>query len=152
MKRKINVIYASASGNTLLVAKYIKDRFLDEMFDAKLHRAELFETSLFKEKEVYIFAISTWEHGVPNPHFDDLLDHFKNNKNKLKVAFIGLGDLRYEPVLFCGGMNSFREAMINGGGNELISPLRLNGEPHDKLNNVVENWFINLLEKIKNEK
>ena len=60
-------------------------------------------------------------------------------KNK-QAAFAGLGDRRYEPLLFCEGMETLRKVWLKNGGEEVCAPLKIQGEPYEQLNSVVTPW------------
>lgn len=147
---RINIIYASASGNTQFVAQHIHDHLSDD-FDTRIFKAEL---SNFKEMinsgiDHFVFATSTWEHGEINPYFNKILTEIQNlDLSKVYAAFVGTGDLRYEPILFCKGMEILRDAAITSGINELVSPLKINGDPFDQLDTLVKNWEVKLTEKL----
>lgn len=147
---RINIIYASASGNTQFVAQHIHD-YLSEDFEPKIFRAENsnLEDMIKSGVRHFVFATSTWEHGEINPYFNNILAEIDNlDLSKTYGAFVGTGDLRYEPILFCKGMEILRDGAISSGISELISPLKINGDPFDQLDTLVRNWENKLAEKL----
>jgi flavodoxin len=60
------------------------------------------------------------------------------------AAFIGLGDRRYEPVMFCEGMEKLRRLWLKNQGQELQEPLKINGEPYGLLDSTVMPWSAKL--------
>ncbi len=148
--KKVKIIYASASGNTLAVAEKVQEILLNNDFNVELIRAEFFDNN-YGKNILYLFAVSTWEHGEINPFFNEIISFASKNSFKdIKVCFVGLGDLRYEKVLFCGGMNKLRDLLIEKQAKEIVSPIRINGEPYDKLDTLVANWAEKLVGIIEN--
>lgn len=148
----IPIIYASTSGNVESVCEAVADLLNTAGITTSLHRAEATSYEIIETNSTFILATSTWEHGELNPFFNklytELLDHDLKGK---RAAFIGLGDIRYESVLFCKGIDIIREAFLRSGGTEINTTLRLNGEPYQYLNTAVLNWATRLIELLKNE-
>lgn len=137
----INIVYASTSGNVEAtveqVAKILKTRGIESV----LNRAEKTPIEVIIKNKFFIFATSTWEHGKLNPYFEHLYTAMSDlNLRGKQAAFIGLGDVRYEPVLFCEGMEKVRDLWLKNGGEEIGNRLRINGEPYDKFLPLVEPW------------
>ena len=104
-------------------------------------RAEQTTIATIQKNTKFIFATSTWEHGKLNPFFAHLFEQMKDLSFKGKSAgFVGLGDTRYEPVLFCEGIQIVRDLWLQRGGEEIGSMLKIQGEPYSKLQNVVDPW------------
>lgn len=138
---QLHIIYASTSGNVELVcehvASYLSDHF---QIESILHRAEKTDINVLLDNTKFILATSTWEHGELNPYFVNLHQQMSRQSMKDKSAgFIGLGDKRYEPVLFCEGMEIVRKTFLERGGQEVGEALKINGEPHHQLN-LVDQW------------
>lgn len=137
----LQIIYASTSGNVELACEHAAG-FLYSHFqiESELHRAEKTDINLVLENNKFIFATSTWEHGELNPYFANLHQQMSRQSLKDKYAgFIGLGDKRYEPVLFCEGMEIVRRTFIERGGQQMGEALKIDGEPHHQLD-LVEQW------------
>ncbi len=107
----------------------------------ELHRAERTNPEIVANNQLFLLATSTWEHGQLNPFFKKIFDALKTMDCSGKTAiFVGLGDTRYEPVLFCGGMETLRERWLAQHGSELGDRLKINGEPHALLDTTVTDW------------
>lgn len=148
----IPIIYASTSGNVEATCQRVSDLLNEAGFETSLHRAENTGFEIIQESDTMIFATSTWEHGELNPFFNKLLAEIESNDlTGKKAAFIGLGDTRYEQVLFCKGIDIVRETFLKSGGKDISSPLKINGEPYQYFNTTVLNWTNKLIELLKNE-
>ena len=94
----------------------------------------------------YIFAKSTWVHGELNPYFEPLLQYLNGKDlSNYHAAFVGMGDLRYDPILFCNGMEILRKAYLANKGVEITDPLKINGDPYGQLETVVDKWVEKLI-------
>lgn len=137
----IHLIYASTSGNTELVVEKVAEVWQSAGQTVELHRAERTSPDAIASNQLFVLATSTWEHGQLNPFFKKLFDALKNiDCSAKKAAFIGCGDMRYEPVLFCGGMETLRERWLTQHGQEAGERLKINGEPHVLLHTTVTSW------------
>lgn len=138
---KLHIIYASTSGNVERVVEQIKKVLNSKNIEIILQRSEQTTIATIQKNNKFIFATSTWDHGKLNPFFQDLFDNMKTQNFAGKhAAFVGLGDTRYEPVLFCEGMDMIRDLWLDLGGSEIGSALRIQGEPYEKLTAVVDPW------------
>lgn len=144
----VNIIYASTSGNVEATVEFVA-RLLTYMgIYISMDRSELTDIGKINNNNKFIFATSTWDHGKINPLFWGLFESMqKHSFGGKQAAFIGLGDRRYEPVLFCHGMEQVRDLWIEKGGEEIIPALKINGEPYSQLSATVSPWT-NLLAKI----
>lgn len=146
----INIIYASTSGNVEAVCEKVAEILKENKFEVKLNRAEQTDIKILLESEFLILATSTWEHGELNPFFKTLFDQMKEaDFSGKKASFIGLGDKRYEPVLFAEGMEVVRKRFLDKGGEEIFEALRIDGEPYRFLDTDVTTWANNLAQKLK---
>lgn len=147
----MHIVYASTSGNVEAVVEKIAEVLKANGIFAELHRAEQTSLDIIKNNKLFLLATSTWEHGEINPFFDRLLSEMKTVDLKGKKAgFVGLGDLRYEPVLFCEGMEILKRTFIAGGGEEIHIPLKINGEPYELLDTSVKLWALNFIKALPN--
>lgn len=148
----IPIIYASTSGNVEATCQNVADSLAEAGFQPSLHRAEKTDISVITEANFIILATSTWEHGELNPFFFKLLTGIENsNLSGKKAAFIGLGDTRYEQILFCKGIDIVRDAFVKSGGVDIYTPMKINGEPYQYFDTTVLNWTNKLIELLKNE-
>lgn len=146
----IHLIYASTSGNVERVMEMVAQTLKNRDIKSILSRAEKTKADIIKKNSKFIFGTSTWEHGRLNPFFKNLFEDMqKLNFHDKQAAFVGLGDTRYEPVLFCEGMEKLRDLWLKNGGEELATPLKIEGEPYEKLYSVVEPWADLLTKTLK---
>ena len=144
--RLIKIIYASASGNVEVTCEYIAEKLSAAGFDISLHRAEQTDVSELQSHDRFILSTSTWAHGEFSPFFSNLYKQMAGTDLSGKQsAFVGLGDTRYEPVHFCGGMELIKERFIEQGGSELGEMLKIDGDPHDQLEGEVLPWTNKLI-------
>jgi len=149
-KSLIQIIYASTSGNVEAVCLKISDILNSQNIESSMHRAEKTDFSIISDNDLFILATSTWEHGEINPFFNKLLAEIsQNNMARKKAAFVGLGDTRYEQILFCKGADILREAFLKSGGQELLTTLKINGEPYQQMDTLVATWTNRLVELLK---
>lgn len=149
---RAHAIYASTSGNVELVVEHVQLQLQRELIECELHRAEITPVEIVLDNNLFILATSTWEHGEINPFFDRLLTQLSDaNLTGKRAAFVGLGDKRYEPVLFCGGMEKLKKIFIRQGGRVIYEPLKLNGEPHHQLESIVDPWVKEIISEINEE-
>lgn len=149
--RKIEIIYASASGNVETVCEKINQLLISAGFQPSVHRAEVTRIELIKDNSLFIFATSTWEHGEISPYFHQIMGEMKETQFYGKFAgFVGLGDTRYEPVLFCGGMIQLQELFESQGGVTISVPLKINGDPHPLLDTMVTDWCEKFVRDVEN--
>lgn len=144
------IIYASTSGNVERVVEEVAAVLSREGVVTELHRAEQTGPDIFQTNSRFILATSTWAHGELNPFFVKLYENMKSlDFHDTSAAFIGLGDRRYEPVLFCEGMEILRRCWVERGGQVLGDPLKIQGEPYGVLKTVVEPWTLKLAGLLK---
>jgi flavodoxin len=135
--KDIHVIYASTSGNTERVVETIGDILKDKGVNVFYHRAEITDIEIVKVNNLFLFATSTWEHGELNPYFKKLFEAMKSMNMSGKYAgFVGCGDTRYEPVLFCEGMEILRRVFLENKGQEIYEVLKINGDPNNVLDGI----------------
>lgn len=143
-------IYASTSGNTELVIEAVTEHWRQRGIGVQLMRAEQTDPREIQQHDLFLFGTSTWEHGRINPFFDALMTGLKTMSCAGKqAAFIGLGDTRYEPVLFCGGMQTLHDRWLAQGGSVIGEPLKIDGEPQAVLTTSVQDWAAALVPSIQ---
>jgi flavodoxin len=149
---KIQIIYASTSGNTELVVEYISERIQSTSdLEFELHRAEFTDIEVILKNKYFILATSTWEHGVVNPFFNNLIKEIQKHNMQGKYAgFVGCGNGHYERILFCKGIDIVKDVFIAQGGSELGHVLKIDGDPHIHLELQVKHWADGFRENIDN--
>lgn len=143
----IYMIYASTSGNVEITIETIGGVLREKGLETSLHRAEQTAPEIISQHDTFIFGTSTWEHGKLNYFFVPLYEAMKTIGCRGKrAAFVGLGDRRYEPVLFCEGMEQVRRLWLHQGGSEVGTPLKIQGEPYGQLEPFVKPWAEKIVE------
>lgn len=147
----IYLIYASTSGNVEIVMESIGNVLLSEGFKTTLCRAEKTSIEMVGKHNKFVFGTSTWEHGRLNPFFAHLHEQLKTlDCHGKRAAFVGLGDRRYEPVLFCEGIEQVRRLWLQEGGYEIGTVLKIQGEPYAQIDSVVKPWADGVAESFNN--
>lgn len=148
----IQLIYASTSGNVEIVMQHLAKVLTQQGLLVELHRAEQTDIELINANSQFVLATSTWEHGALNPFFNTLYSQMKSaNCKEKQAAFVGLGDRRYEPVLYCEGMEKVRRIWLSQGGSEVMQSLKMNGEPYALLDVLVTPWATKLASAFVNQ-
>lgn len=146
----VNLIYASTSGNVETCIEFIANELKKKKFDVNLYRAEETSIDVIKNHKRFVFGTSTWDHGKINPFFVNLYKEMhKESFSGKQAAFIGLGDHRYEPILFCEGILKLRQVWLSNGGEEIVPILKVQGEPYSQLESFVKPWALKLIETWK---
>lgn len=146
---EIKIIYASTSGNVEIVCERIQKILKENNIKSKLLKAQIANIDDVKSSPITIFATSTWEHGEINPYFDNLLAQMqKTDMSGLRAGFVGLGDLRYEKLLFCEGIEILKRTFVEKGGEQISTTLKMNGEPYHQLDTIVANWTNSFISKL----
>lgn len=146
----IPAIYASTSGNTEWVVEQVAGVWQAAGQTVQLHRAEQTDPTIWQQHETFLLATSTWDHGTINPFFNKLLAALKEtNCAGKRAAFIGTGDVRYEPVLFCGGMETLKNTWVERGGQAIGVPMKFNGEVYAKFESVIQPWAEKILQELQ---
>ncbi len=141
----IYLIYASTSGNVEVTVEFIGKLLKKKGFEVFLSRSEKTAIETVLKHSLFVFGTSTWDHGKLNPFFANLYNEMQDQKFLGKqAAFVGLGDRRYEPILFCEGIIKVRQLWLRQGGEEIVSTLQVQGEPYSQLESIVSPWAVNL--------
>ncbi|MBN1916000.1 flavodoxin family protein [Candidatus Dojkabacteria bacterium] len=150
----MQIVYASTSGNVEVVVEKVSEVLTEKGIVNRLHRSEQTSIDLIRNNSLFVLATSTWEHGEINPFFNKLLAKIKKEDlSRKNAAFIGLGDMRYEPILFNQGIKILKDVWMDKGGGILHELLLINGEPYGILDSRVSKWALGLAEDIrKNDK
>lgn len=145
----LQIIYASTSGNVEFVCEEVAAKL---PINSQLHRAEITDIQQILDAELLLIATSTWAHGELNPFFNELNEQMKKANLQGKFAgFIGLGDKRYEPVLFCNGIEILKSTFTEAGGAQIGSTLKVNGEPYHQLEDVIKPWIDSWWQQVINK-
>jgi flavodoxin len=148
----ILAIYASTSGNTEVVVDEVVSRWRQAGLEMTVVRSETAPLDIWEQGQTFLLATSTWEHGIINPFFQPLFEKLAEvDCSGKQAAFIGMGDRRYEPVLFCQGIKELRKRWSEQGGASIGQPLLINGEPYDLLDTQVASWADQTLALLRGE-
>lgn len=148
----VHAIYASTSGNVEVVVEKIAELVSAAGIQIELHRAEQTPIEIFDHNDTFILATSTWDHGHINPFFQRLYNAMKEHDfTGKKATFVGLGDIRYEHVMFNGGIKKLHKVWLSRGGTEVHRQLLINGEPYHILDTTVTTWTKDFIEALKAE-
>jgi flavodoxin len=148
----IPFIYASTSGNVEATMEHIAAEVTKLGIDTPMYKVEKTSYDIIRDNSVFVLGTSTWEHGVLNPFWDKMLVEIsKNSMTGKKASFVGLGDIRYEPIYFCRGIDTLRDKFVESGGEQLGLTLKVNGDPYKELDKLVAIWTGQLIEIIKKE-
>lgn len=151
LPKEIKIIYASASGNVEVVCEYVAQILEGHHFEVELHRSELVDAAEIIKGRLFIFATSTWEHGEISPYFQPVINDFTHLDLEYKYAgFIGLGDIRYEPVYFCGGIDQALQSYTQSGGQQISRTLKIDGNPYHQLEAHVRPWVNEFISELIN--
>ncbi len=138
----IHIIYASTGGNTEHVMEQVAQYWREQGVGVVLHRSEQTSLSVITENKYFLFATSTWDHGMINPFFNVLLEQMQTADFTGKTAsFIGLGDRRYEEHYFCAGMTVLKEVWEKNHGAAVGVALTIGREPFEEvIEKAVKTW------------
>lgn len=146
----IYLIYASTSGNVEIVMEEVAKVLKANGFAIFLSRVEVTPIETVSKNSKFVFGTSTWEHGLLNPFFERLYGELsKIDCLGKQAAFVGLGDRRYEPVLFCEGAEKVRRLWIKAGGREIDTILKIQGEPYEQIDSAIVPWAGQVAESFK---
>ncbi|HEC64315.1 MAG TPA: hypothetical protein ENI23_03380 [bacterium] len=150
--QSIKIIYASTSGNVEVVCDTVAEFLKEKGIESELFRSEQTSIDLIRENSLFLFATSTWENGTLNPFYMKLYKEMNElDLTGKRAGFIGLGDIRYEPVLFCAGLDVLKKRFTEKGGEEIHVNLKLNGDPYEFLDTVVKIWVDNFIKVLNKE-
>lgn len=149
----INCVYASTSGNVEFVVEAAAKILNAQGLPTQLHRSEQTPIEFIRDNQQFIFATSTWDHGILNPFFHPLFAAMgQTDFAGKKAGFIGLGDVRYEPVFFNRGIQLIHDLWKANQGEVLFRMLKINGDPYGQLDNLVTPWATEIASYFRGEK
>jgi flavodoxin len=138
----VQAIYASTSGNVEMTVETVARAWQEQGYEVELHRSEVVSPQIISDNHFFVFAVSTWDHGIFNPYFTPIFEEILKTDCAGKAAFfIGCGDFRYEPVNFNMGIQKIHDAWRDQGGTIMLHPLKINGDPELSVHNVINPWI-----------
>ena len=137
---KALVIYGSTTGNTESVAHTIAKTIAGEKIVADIKDVSTAEPSDFNNGyELFVLGCSTWGDDEIELQ-EDFAEFFENmdglDLNGKKIAVFGCGDSSY--TYFCGAVDVIEEKTGSLGANLVASGLKIDGDPDDVEDEIVE--------------
>lgn len=115
---KVGIFYASAGGNTTIVADALKEAFEVEDDACILMEDDFDGVEQFEEFETLFIGSSTWGQG--DVHFSWVDPLFEISSDGIdfsgkKVAFFGAGDCKTHGEHFCSALGKFYQTFSKAG-------------------------------------
>jgi len=129
MKEKIYIIYASNTGNTETLAQMIKEHLSVPATVVSVTDVNLDDMS---NSDLVLFGSSTWGYGNLQDDFEEFIEQMTPGRLAGKnVAVFGCGDQDNFEDMFCHATDIIREKALECGANIVAENLRINGQPED---------------------
>jgi flavodoxin I len=143
----ILITYATNSGSTYLVAKYIADRLEEHHHQVNL--VNVIETAIedLTNYDLVFLGSNSWDfdrkEGQPHHAFIQFLDQAKDiNLAGRKYILFGCGDRSYQ--YFCGSLTIIGDFITQHGGEILATPLKINqyyfSDPN-QIHQQIDDWL-----------
>ena len=138
--KKTVIIYGSTTGNTEMVANWIKDALGSLGEQADLFDVDEMTPESASEYSIIILGSSTWGTGELQDDFDEFYEamSYEYFKGK-KVAVFGCGDSDMFPDYFCQAVDTIAEKAIVCGADVALEALKIDGDI-DPYKSEVEAW------------
>jgi flavodoxin len=153
---KVLIVYASNSGNTLMVANRIAEGLTGAGHQPTIQNAAATSPEDLADYDLILFGSCTWLLGPPEgPQEGQLQRQWFSLAAKLRegprydgklFAVFALG--RREYTKFCGAADELEQLVADLGGRLATKSFRLHGFPHHQLE-TVDGWTIQLLNDLK---
>jgi flavodoxin I len=138
----VHIIYASTSGNVEWIVEQLAELSRLDGIAVELHRAEQTSPDVITNNKHFFLATSTWEHGELNAFYMPLYKALQQiDCTGKQASFFGLGDIRYEPVHFCRGIDFLKQRWLERGGTEVGVTFKLNGDPFHQTQDLIFPWW-----------
>lgn len=139
---KVLVVYGSTTGNTENTAHMIAKAIAEHNHNIETRVTDVSSAELgdfSKDYDMFLLGCSTWGDEEIELQ-EDFADFYENMdgldlKNK-KIAVFGCGDSSY--THFCGAVDALEEKAESLGANRVVSGLKIDGDPEDSENEIVE--------------
>lgn len=115
---KVGIFYASAGGNTTLVADALKEAYELEDDDCILMEDDFDSVEQFEDYDVLFFGSSTWGQGDVHFSWVDALFEITSNKINFEdktIALFGAGDAKTHGEHFCSALGKFYQTFSKTG-------------------------------------
>jgi flavodoxin len=130
------IIYGTGGGNSLLVSEAIQSGLQESGVETDLKRVELTNVDEIKEFDLVVMVSSTWNEGELQDNFVPFYEEFieaEGFEGEL-FAVVGLGDSENYDV-YNTAADILEEAVAKVGGTLLVDPLKVDGDPYERLDN-----------------
>tara|TARA_B100000965_G_C19337416_1_gene645841 strand:+ start:166 stop:762 length:597 start_codon:yes stop_codon:yes gene_type:complete len=144
---KLEIIYATTSGNAEMIAKKLLKMSQDQGFEAKMGEMNNYSIKKFSELENVAIITSTYGNGdVPEMgiEFWEDLEKTKIKLNGQKYGMIALGDRSHE--IFCGGGKKISSKLDELGSKKIVEKLECDGDTEGSYE-----WSLNFLKVLKKQ-
>ncbi len=151
---KVGIFYASAGGNTTLVAEALKEAFEVEDDDCILMEDDFDSVEQFEDYDVLFFGSSTWGQGDVHFSWVDALFEITSENIRFdgkKMAFFGAGDSKTHGEHFCSALGKFYQ-IFSKTGAKIVGFTETDGYAYDASLAVVDGKFCGLAIDNINEK
>ena len=131
---KLNILYATVSGNAEIVAKKLEELAKEDGFITSLNELNFHTIDTFKKLENVAIITSTYGEGdVPEMGLDfwEELNLSKSKMSELKYGIIALGDRSHE--FFCGAGKKIEKKLSNLNCKKIIDTLECDGDTEGSL-------------------
>lgn len=133
---KTIIVYGSSTGNTQRVAEVIQENL---KYEAEVYSVNDVELADIKAADLVLFGSSTWDYGNLQDDFDLFIDKFSTDLLQgKKVAVFGCGDAVGYADAFCQATDTIRDKAEECGAEIVAENLRIDGEPDDSLDEIIE--------------
>tara|TARA_Y100001958_G_C21176369_1_gene507096 strand:- start:225 stop:821 length:597 start_codon:yes stop_codon:yes gene_type:complete len=144
---KLEIIYATTTGNAEMVAKKLLHLANDQGFDAKMDEMNNYSVKKFSELKNVAIITSTYGNGdVPEMGIEFWNDLQKTTLKLTgqKYGLIALGDKSHE--IFCGGGKKISSRLDELGSKKIVEKLECDGDTEGTYE-----WSVNFLKLLKKE-
>ncbi len=153
MPIRIRLIYGSTTGHTEYVVSAVSERLSAAGATVTMQRVELAQADDLRQADIILLACGTWNtggiEGQLNPHMHAFLRERAQHVelNSLPCLAIGLGDRRYRYTANAAPL--LEKFLTEHGGVLLLPALKVVDEPYDRLDEVLQPWLEQLLQKLR---
>ncbi|MEO8581357.1 MAG: flavodoxin domain-containing protein [Patescibacteria group bacterium] len=149
----ILVTYATNSGSTYLVAKYISEKLQEHTHQVTLLNIMDANPEDLLKYDLVFLGSNSWdfEHKEGQPHhaFMQFLDGIKDVQlSDHKYVLFGCGDKSYQ--YFCGALTVIEEFVKAHAGQVIAEPLKINQyffNDTDKIHSQIDSWLSEVEQK-----
>ena len=144
---KLEIIYATTTGNAEFVAKKLYELSKEQGFDSNLGEMNNYSLKQFSDLENVAIITSTYGEGdLPEMGMDfwEELKQTKISLKKQKYGMIALGDRSHDD--FCGGGKKISSKLEELGSKKIIDKFECDGDTEGSYK-----WSLNFLRALKDK-